>query len=49
MMGFPSVKMEQVSQGEGSGNAKVDLKHPDKIPIVKVEQVKINKNHKIQI
>ncbi len=32
--------MEQLSQGEGSGKAKVDLKHQNKFPIFKVEQVK---------
>jgi hypothetical protein len=37
------VKVEQVSQGEGSRKTKVDLKHWDKIPIVKVEQVKPKK------
>jgi hypothetical protein len=37
------VKVEQVSQGEGSVKTTVDLKHQDKIQIVKVEQVKINK------
>jgi hypothetical protein len=33
------VKVEQVSQGEGSVKTKVDLKRQDKIQIVKVEQV----------
>jgi hypothetical protein len=34
------VKVEQVWQGEVSGKAKVYLKHQNKFPIVKVEQVK---------
>jgi hypothetical protein len=43
------VKVEQVSQGEGSGKAKVDLKHQNKFPIVKVEKVKkIFKKRKIR-
>jgi hypothetical protein len=46
------VKVEQVSQGEVSGKAKVDLKHQNKFTIVKVEQVKKKqkrKIHKIQM
>jgi len=44
--GFPSVKVEQVSQGEGSTRIRVDFKHTNQIPIVKVEQVELEKKGK---
>ncbi len=37
--GLPTVKVKQVSQGEGSMKEKVDLKHTNQISSVKVEQV----------
>jgi hypothetical protein len=37
--GLPTINVEQVSQGDRSIKAKVDLKHTNQISILKVEQV----------
>jgi hypothetical protein len=43
--GLPIAKVEQISQGDGYVKVGVDLKHTNKILIVKVEQIKHKKRN----